>query len=195
MNKLSYGREKLLDRVNNFLGNPSIAVEVGTCRGDFGQIIVDKVKPKTFYAVDPLKLFPGMISYPGSEFENQERLDVLAESVSQRFSQNGHKLLRGTSQEQSTKFDDETIDFVYIDGDHTYEGCKLDISLWWPKVKQGGIISGHDFCESVNAKTGLKFGVIQAVTEFVEEHNLNLYVTSDGYPSWVVVKGNRVFDG
>jgi len=195
MNKLPYGREKLLDYIKNFLIDIDIAVEVGTYKGDFGQQIIDKTSPNTFYAVDPLRLFPGMISYPGFEFDSQESLDALAEKVSNRFSNQGHILLRGTSKEQSTTFENESVDFVYIDGDHTYEGCKLDIDLWWPKIKQGGILAGHDFCNSVNSKTGLKFGVIQAVTEFVEKNNLKLYTTNESYASWLVVKGNREFDG
>lgn len=195
MNKLSYGREKLLGQIKKFLVDVDIAVEVGTYKGDFGQIIIDTTKPNDFYAVDPLRLFPGMISYPGSEFDSQESLDALAEKVSARFSKQGHTLLRGTSEEQSTTFEDGSIDFVYIDGDHTYEGCKLDIDLWWPKIKSGGILSGHDFCESVNPKTGLKFGVIEAVTEFVEKNNLKLYTTNESYPSWLVVKDSREFDG
>jgi len=195
MNKLSYGREKLLDQIKNFLVDVDIAVEVGTYKGDFGQIIIDKTKPNNFYAVDPLRLFPGMISYPVSEFDSQELLDALAKKVSTRFSKQGHTLLRGTSKEQSTTFENGSIDFFYIDGDHTYEGCKLDIDLWWPKIKSGGILSGHDFCESVNSKTGLKFGVIEAVTEFVEKNNLKLYTTNESYPSWLVVKDSREFDG
>ena len=40
---------------------------------------------------------------------------------------------------------DGTLDFVFIDADHTYEGCKRDIEAWLPKVRSGGMISGHDY--------------------------------------------------
>lgn len=37
------------------------------------------------------------------------------------------------------------IDFLYIDGDHSYEGVKKDIKMWFPKVKSGGLIGGDDY--------------------------------------------------
>jgi predicted O-methyltransferase YrrM len=40
---------------------------------------------------------------------------------------------------------DESFDFVFIDGDHSYDGCLRDIKAWLPKVKPGGVIAGHDF--------------------------------------------------
>ena len=46
----------------------------------------------------------------------------------------------------ATIFSDGIADMVFIDADHRYEGAKQDIELWWPKVKEGGILCGHD-CE------------------------------------------------
>ena len=40
---------------------------------------------------------------------------------------------------------DESLDFVFIDADHSYEGCLADILAWTPKIKIGGMIAGHDF--------------------------------------------------
>ncbi|MBT5491708.1 class I SAM-dependent methyltransferase, partial [bacterium] len=39
----------------------------------------------------------------------------------------------------------QTLDFIYIDANHTYESAKEDIQLWYPKIKVGGMISGHDY--------------------------------------------------
>jgi len=41
---------------------------------------------------------------------------------------------------------DESYDFVYLDGDHSYEGVKAEIPLYWEKVKRGGVLAGHDYC-------------------------------------------------
>jgi len=38
-----------------------------------------------------------------------------------------------------------TIDFIFIDGDHSYNACKADIAAWTPFVKRGGVIAFHDF--------------------------------------------------
>ena len=47
---------------------------------------------------------------------------------------------------------DGSLDFVFIDGDHTYEACKRDIIAWLPKVKEGGWITGHDYHEFPGVK-------------------------------------------
>jgi predicted O-methyltransferase YrrM len=42
-------------------------------------------------------------------------------------------------------YPDAYFDFVFIDADHTYDAVKLDINAWWPKVKMGGVLAGHDW--------------------------------------------------
>jgi predicted O-methyltransferase YrrM len=66
------------------------------------------------------------------------------------------------SVEASKLYADESLDFVFIDADHSYEAVKRDIAAWLPKVKSGGIIAGHDYCVWPG------FGVIEAVTEAFE---------------------------
>lgn len=67
----------------------------------------------------------------------------------------------------ANKYDNESLDFVFLDGDHSYEGLKKDIMAWLPKVKKdGGIIAGHDF--SYNQYPG----IIQAVQEQFEYWNV-----------------------
>jgi len=53
--------------------------------------------------------------------------------------------LRGTSEEVVDYFQPGELDMVFIDGDHTPEGIALDLKLWVPKVRQGGLILGHDW--------------------------------------------------
>jgi predicted O-methyltransferase YrrM len=57
----------------------------------------------------------------------------------------------GDSIELSKTYEDDSLDFVFIDGDHSYEAVKADIQAWLPKVKSNGLLAGHDYgwCESV----------------------------------------------
>lgn len=82
------------------------------------------------------------------------------------------------SEEAALLEQNESLDLVFIDADHTYEGCKKDIDLWWPKLKKGGVMLGHDY--------GPHFeGVVKAVNErFGSPHDL-----SEGeFAIWKVVK-------
>jgi SAM-dependent methyltransferase len=92
-------------------------------------------------------------------------------------------VLDKTSEEASKEFKDNSLDIVFIDADHRYEYIKRDIELWYPKVKIGGLLCGHD-CE-ILLKNGintlyeiykdkdiievLHLGVIRAVSELLPE--------------------------
>jgi hypothetical protein len=82
--------------------------------------------------------------------------------------QGRYKVHRMTSVEASKSFEDESVDFVFIDGDHSYEGCALDIKSWFPKIKVGGLLSGHDYRNERN------YGVQKAVHEFLGDRELRL---------------------
>lgn len=64
------------------------------------------------------------------------------------------------------QIDDRSIDLVFIDDDHSYEGCRDAINAWRPKVRSGGWLSGHDYCKD-------RFpGVVKAVRELVPDFKL-----------------------
>lgn len=181
-------RTEWLYEVKQQLPSVETAVEIGVWRGDYSQQIINVLKPKTFYGVDPYELFEGMVSAPGPEYNTQEDLDALASAVENRLQHlNQSVLLRMTSVDAVAHFEDESIDFVYIDGDHTYRAVVQDLAIWWPKLKKGGIMSGDDYIKSITGK-GYPFGVIPAVNEFVQDNNLELSVTKGANPSWWFTK-------
>lgn len=55
------------------------------------------------------------------------------------------KDIKGNTWDVSSQFEDNSVDFVFIDADHNYESVKKDILSWSPKMKSGGIMSGHDY--------------------------------------------------
>ncbi|CAE8626986.1 unnamed protein product [Polarella glacialis] len=70
-----------------------------------------------------------------------------------------------------------SLDMVFVDGDHRYESVLVDINAWWPKVKPGGILAGHDFAITFP-------GVVEAVTRFVLGEGLRLFIAPEVW--WVV---------
>jgi cephalosporin hydroxylase len=74
-------------------------------------------------------------------------------------------IIRKDSVETAMLYEDNSLDFVYIDASHHYEFIKSDIQAWYPKIKIGGYIGGHDYVPP-NAKPHGIFGVYHAVNEF-----------------------------
>lgn len=86
------------------------------------------------------------------------------------FASSRRRIIKARSAAAAAAFDDGSLDFVFIDADHTYTGCKTDIDAWLPKLKNGGLLCGHDY-----KNTEVPFdGVDQAVDEFAKETGLNL---------------------
>jgi len=90
------------------------------------------------------------------------------------------ELLRMFSLEAAPLFDNASLDFVFIDGDHSYEGAHGDISAWAAKVKPGGWLCGHDY---KNAEMPFP-GVDRAVDEWIAETGRHL--ESDENYTWFV---------
>jgi hypothetical protein len=74
---------------------------------------------------------------------------------------NRRRVLRLESELAANQVENYSLDFVFIDADHSYEGVQRDITIWLPKVKSGGWLSGHDYGTVPHP------GVKQAVDEFV----------------------------
>lgn len=75
------------------------------------------------------------------------------------------KQLEMTSEEASSKFYDNSLDFIFIDGDHTYEFVKKDIELWYPKLRYGCIIAGHDYYGGVKQAVDEVFPLVKKIKE------------------------------
>lgn len=80
------------------------------------------------------------------------------------------KILRKSSVDAAKDMPDASLDFVFIDADHSYEGCRQDIEAWLPKLKSGGLLSGHDYKNTEYPC----FGVDKAVDEFVDKTGYEL---------------------
>ena len=85
---------------------------------------------------------------------------------------------RMRSLEAAASFPEGYFDFVFIDADHSYEGCRDDIAAWKGKVKPGGWLCGHDY----KTKPGRHIGVMRAVDEFCIRHGLTL--ETDANSTW-----------
>lgn len=123
-----------------------IFVEVGTWEGDFSYELLRHTNCKKLYCVDPYKHF-GNNEYPdGMNDLTQEEFNYKFDTVNNRFKEFGSRVefLRMESVEASNLFAEQSVDYVYIDGNHDYKYVKKDIEAWWPKVKKDGWLCGDD---------------------------------------------------
>jgi len=174
-------------------GEKSIVLEVGVWRGDFADTLLTRYNDsiKEYVMIEPAQKIVGSLTP-----ELQRRL----EEFPARFPDINFRWINELSLDAAKLFEDDYFDWVYIDGLHTYDGVKTDVSLFWDKLKPGGLFSGHDFSMSrAEAKadpwntiapwSGMrpggkeKFGFpgsYKAVVQFARKHGLQVFYTLEG---------------
>ncbi|MFA4952604.1 MAG: class I SAM-dependent methyltransferase [Candidatus Pacearchaeota archaeon] len=173
------------------LGLVDVGVEVGVQTGVYSEIILRLSNLKRLYSIDCWKSFEG---YKDIANKNQIKQYYYYLKTIARLFKFGKRsrILRKFSKDAARLFRGNSLDFIYIDAQHSYEGCKEDIELWWPKLKKGGIFAGHDY---VNGKLlEGEFGVKRAVDEFIKKEKQKLFVVNakirndSKWPTWYLVK-------
>jgi cephalosporin hydroxylase len=86
----------------------------------------------------------------------------------------------------SCKFNDHSLNFVFLDSSHKYEETKAEIRLWYRKLLDGSILAGHDYESPENP------GVRQAVDEVIPVEHLTVFSTDNNCGVWSVVKNPHV---
>ena len=101
--------------------------------------------------------------YGGGEATSQSDMDLIYAAVRSRFRRYPIVWHRMTSTEAASRIGNETLDWAYIDGNHSYEYVVQDLRNYWKKVRSGGLLMGDDYSEG----HWWGDGVVRAVDEFV----------------------------
>lgn len=152
------------------------AVEVGTDRGHFARQLLSGPWQGMLWCIDPY------LPCPDQNWNREPDL-AMAVALLAPFVPRV-RIIRATSKDWISVADEwlPHIGFVYIDGDHREDAVADDIATWWPLLKPGGILAGHDFCPPYP-------GVEAAVRPFAEENDLTVNVVYDvDSHSWYVEK-------
>jgi hypothetical protein len=174
-----------------------VGVEIGVDRGNYAHKILADSNIETYFLIDPWRgeclTHKVLLEYMGEgyEFVDNETLqedygNVTLQRLNNRFGEfdGRYKTMRMLSEDAISHFVDESLDFVYIDGDHSYLGCKSDVELWWPKLRKGGAFCGHDY-----KNLGKKKQVKKAVDEFFTPMGVTVnYTMKESCPSFWYVK-------
>jgi len=172
------------------------AAEVGFHRGVFASEFMKTWQGKTLHGIDhwaiPMGYEPQAATLPDRGLTRED------DYTAARFIAAGHggriKLHRMDSDTAVRKFQDDSLDFVYLDGDHRRQAVYGDCVRWLTKVKPGGILAGHDWlCPGESPGKDWGPEIQPAVHDFLAVADLHCYLIPEpGFPwSWYVVKEKR----
>lgn len=151
-----------------------IGCEMGVSKGANAQNILKELNIKKLYLIDEYKFYGGIVT---QEIHNKTYNDVC-----NLFKENNKvEIIKKDSFLASKLIKDNELDFIYIDGNHKFDYVLKDLDAWYPKIKEGGIISGHDI---LNAYAN---DVLKAVKEFCNNNNQSY--TIDVPDFYIIKKG------
>jgi hypothetical protein len=112
--------------------------EIGVFDGIFSELMFEIIPDLTLYLVDPYEKYKEDVRYKVG-FGNAER------TAHERMKDKRTIWIKGRSENVHMHVPNRSLDFVYIDGNHMYDWVMPDIILWGRKVREGGMLSGHDY--------------------------------------------------
>ena len=176
-NRLKTYRWEVLARLIN-KNNLTSYAEIGVWKGETTKYILEHCKGlEKVYCVD---------SYTNNnDLFDEDKIAEARTSVYPLFKHPKVTFIEEPSAEASKEIKDKSLDLIFIDADHSYKDCKQDILCWYPKLKEGGILCGHDYAIEY-------MGVINSVSEFSEQSTIFERVRMMQDKVWVMkLKGSK----
>ena len=172
-----YTRKQLLSEIVAPLVAGETGVEVGTHLGGFAEQILKRTELAQLYCIDP---------YPGDCYPHMDAC-AREEAARVRLARFGARaeFIILPSLEAVQQFATASLAFVYIDAQHWEKDVLDDCRAWWPKVREGGVLAGHDY------HSRGRNGVIPAVKAFFADigHEYTVCEPRESHPTWWAVKG------
>ena len=169
----------------------NVGAEVGVSKGRYSKWLCIKHRKLKLYCIDPWIAYDEYVERHGEK--GQVLLNEEFEITKKRLAPFKCELIRKSSMDAVKDFKDESLDFVFIDGNHSFEYVVDDIAAWSKKVKKGGIVAGHDYWNSFdleniwieNATPEEKMKLCQVKSA------VNGWVEANRIKPWFVLEGNN----
>ncbi|NQU09280.1 class I SAM-dependent methyltransferase [bacterium] len=160
-----------------------VGAEIGVWKGDHAAEILGCLQPKRLYLVDPWRPTDRYSTFNRERWGivkwmlwNRVDWDGICRRVQRRFDGCSNvTILRMTSGEAAGKITAK-LHFVYIDGNHDYQAVAEDLASWWPRIRVGGLLCGHDYWSR-------QPGVIKAVEEFAAARSMEWHTAKKDW--WI----------
>jgi len=165
---------------NDLFKNMKIGAEIGVERGIFSEIICKQNLGIELFCVDSWQAYKGY-----RDHTRQEKLDRYKNETIERLKPYDCNIIEKFSMSAIKMFEDEELDFVYIDANHDFKHVAEDIAEWSKKVKKGGIVAGHDY---VRNRSSIECQVKDVVDAWGHAYGIKINVTDEEFPSWWYTK-------
>jgi hypothetical protein len=162
------------------LGKSPVGAELGVFRGALSRRLLTRTDLRLIMVDswgDYRPTYEGSGDYCATMSDAEKQNNEEISDVHTRFAEDRRRIIKSDTVAASAMVDDASLDFVFVDADHSYEGCRRDIDAWVGKLRPGGLLCGHDYdrTDLPNARWGVK----QAVTEFAEARGLTVELGED----------------
>jgi len=172
--------------ISHLVPKEGVYAEIGVFKGTFSRELISILNPSKLVLID---LFSGR-TCSGNEDGNYVIWTDMEEEYKRMLEWGDSRLeiKKGDSSTMLLTYPEDTFDMIYIDGDHSYQGCKRDLEAAYKTIKVGGWIMGHDYEMNLKkAKTVYNFGVKRAVDEFCHKYKLSVVAKGqDGCVSYAI---------
>jgi predicted O-methyltransferase YrrM len=152
--------------------------ELGVFKGYFAEKILEHCDPIELYLVD---IFSGECGSGDKDGINHEHANMHEEmlKLTEKYESNDKvKIVKSTISQYLEKLEENSLDMVYIDADHSFDAVYSDLINSFRAVKPGGLICGHDYIYEAKS----------AIDAFCENYNQTIDVlTEDGCPSFIII--------
>lgn len=150
-----------------------VGCEIGVCHGFTTEYFLKNIPNiKKIYAIDP---YPTYVDWNGVKLTEERQQETKNRCAKRLSNYSNIDLIYNTSSDFVSNIQDNELDFIFIDGDHSYEATLADIKNYWPKVKTGGIFAGHDiYLPSVR----------RAIQEFFKDKSISFVENT----AWFLIK-------
>ncbi len=180
--------------------------EIGVFTGQFAKQILERWRGHKLWLIDPWRHESDYLdSFNGSDRLMERRYQCARRRLGRYSRRIGW--IRKRSEVAVRQFGYSTLDFVYIDANHSYSHVKRDLTLWFRRVRTGGVVAGHDyfnaladaalepvFVDQADPALLTSYGVKAALDEFASRHAIRVEYTGGKFRTWYFVKTARGSD-
>ena len=156
-----------------------VGAEIGVDAGAYAKVLCEEIPGLKYYGIDIWELDTRHLPMRIEKHAEAEKLLAPYDVT----------LIKKFSLDALSDFEDNSLDFVYIDAGHHFDEVMKDIMGWTKKVRKGGIVAGHDYTPADMGRN-----IVAAVDAYLQGHGLSLQVTTDTDEgvSWLFNKKWRI---